>query len=178
MWKRFYFRLIIVFCLFFFVGLAYGFLSFYLTKENKPSPDSEVMVEDTVTPNTKIIFNTKYLKCGDVITEERSPDAFFIGLSEKNFKDYMKDWKIERFSSKEVVLYREIDGFCPNHFIIGIYDGYVAIFKGSATGEKVLIEKTDIPVSNLREEDQLSLEKGIIVNTQEKVYEILADFGS
>jgi hypothetical protein len=46
---------------------------------------------------------------------------------------------ITEFSPSRVLLTKELDGSCPDHYLIKEKDGYVAVFQSIENGEGVLI---------------------------------------
>lgn len=134
---------------------------------------------DKITPNTRLIFKTEYTECGHTVVERKKTPAEIVNLDKEELARYYQNgWEIDKFSSEEVVLTREITGICPEHFLLGVQDGYVAVYGFNEDGKPELKEITDIPISILRLNDQNNLRKGILVDSMEEVDRLLEEFSS
>lgn len=141
--------------------------------------------EDSITETTNIIYKTFYDICKDTMEESLEADHSIIGLNEAGLKEYLKDknllFEIQNFSTKEVILVENKNTACPahyNHYLISEANEFIAIYHIDEKGDKVLIEKTLIPISILPNVDQEKLKKGILKTRREDVYQLLEDYSS
>lgn len=136
----------------------------------------------TIEEDTKIIFRTLYTQCQTVEEEVQNPVEEFIGLTEIGLEKYIEanhlKWDIIRFTKGEVILLEKKEQMCPNHFLVSVKDGYIAVYQYNEEGEKVLVEKTSIPISILPSVDQQKLNRGILLNTRKEVNQLLEDYSS
>ncbi|WFD09272.1 hypothetical protein [Tepidibacter hydrothermalis] len=127
-------------------------------------------------------ITTKYDKCEHVETTENPVSKDIIGLSEKEFKEYMKKnyskFRLLSFKSKEINLLKEIDSYCDKHYEIGEDNGYIIIYKYDEKGNKNVVEKTEFSITALPSIDQEQIKSGLILNSLEELNERLEDFGS
>lgn len=138
---------------------------------------------DTINCETQLIYKTLYTQCEDIITEEvQSPTLELVGLNKDGFEEYLirnqLDWEIESFTKEKVVLLKQINKICPNHYLVSVNKGYITIYKYDEDGNKELIKQTDIPINILPIMDQEKLQKGILVNTEKEVNQLLEDYSS
>ncbi len=129
-----------------------------------------------------LIFRTKYNKCEHFKEKKENIKDVLVGVEEKKLKEYVKfnypGWKVEKFSEKEVALYKEIDSYCDEHYEIGEENGNIVIYKYDANGKKEVVEKTQFSTTYLPQVDQEQIKAGIVVDSIEKVREILEDYAS
>lgn len=142
-----------------------------LTSED--STDANSNKDNFITPNTKVIFKTYFTLCSHMVDREPEDGKALINLSEASLRNRYPEWKINEFSSKQVILRKEIQTYCPRHFIIGAKDGFIAIYVYNSEGKKVMHELTDYPTSVLTTEDQKNLEYGIVADTEEELQQKL-----
>jgi len=133
---------------------------------------------DRVSPNTKLIFKSIYSECGHTVVERKDVPEEIVGFDEEELAGYYQLWHIERFTKDEVDLVRRIEGICPKHYLLGVQDGYIALYEFSEDGKPVLKEITDTPISILRLNDQQRLRKGILLDNMTEVNQLLEEFGS
>lgn len=138
--------------------------------KNSDKPNLEDSFNDDlkmVKESTILNYITYYQVCGHKIEKSIAVPQAFIGLSFEDLKQRIEEWEIRDMTDDNVVLTREIETFCPRHFIIGVKDDNIAIYIYNENGEKVLKEKTDININILTPEDQIILNSGIIADTED-----------
>ena len=84
---------------------------------------------------------------------------------------------MQKFTSSEIVLYKEINDFCNEHYRLKDLDGNIAIYELDKDRDEIkLLEVTDIWTEYLTEIDLIELEKGIEVYTKQELNKVLQDF--
>ena len=87
-------------------------------------------------------------------------------------------WKVKNFSSDGFTLFRIIEANCDDHYVIKEADGYLAVYADITDDISNLVEKTDILVDTLREEDKVDLEEGIRIYGKGELSSLIEDFSS
>ena len=133
--------------------------------------------ETKITPNTKIIEKIYYTECNHLIVKEEKPNKEFINLNEEEFKTKMAGYDIQKFTTEEVIIYKDRDDFCNEHYLIKDDEGHLGIYQLDKN-EKVkdLFELTEIPTDFLPEEDKEKIKNGLRVDTKEELSSIIEDF--
>ena len=132
--------------------------------------------EEKISPGAMLVFTKYYKKCNHKIIEKQMVDKDLINLSEEEFKKLYKDWKIEKFTNKEIELYKEFDGECEEHYLVKSEDGNINIYKIKENGELFLIEKTEIETKYLSDEDIKNLEDGVTLWGNQELNAYIEDF--
>ncbi|KUO74579.1 MAG: hypothetical protein APF77_08205 [Clostridia bacterium BRH_c25] len=140
--------------------------------------EANTLEDDLLTPNTQLIFKTYYNSCRHTAEESVQASKDEINMSEQQLKEKYIDWEITAYSPPIVELSRTIYTYCPNHYIIGVDDGYIAIYVYDANGQKIMQEKTDISLAALTPEDQQALYGGIVVDTEDQKEQTLEGFSN
>ncbi len=152
---------------------------------NTPSSEEDISIikpdDDYVTPNTTIEYIFYYLKCGHKVKKVSKASKDMVNLSEEKFISSIKrshpDWRVTSFSYKNIVIEIDKEHLCPNHYVIGVKDDNIAIYKIDIEGELVLDSVlSDTSISLLKPIDQQRLKEGIIVDSKEEISRILEDF--
>ncbi|NMB07428.1 MAG: hypothetical protein GX981_03430, partial [Tissierellia bacterium] len=128
-----------------------------------------------------IVLKTYYNACQHNIVNFKSADDEIINMTKEQYEKYIMEnyptLKIIHFSVKEIILREEKNHLCPNHYIIGESNGYIAIYGIDENGRKFLDKVfTDYPISLLKEVDQKRLIDGIIVDSEEELTDVLENF--
>ncbi len=137
--------------------------------------------EERISPNTFVEKRIYYKQCEHSITKLDNVNEEIINMTEVQFREYIKEnypnIKILSFSPKKIVLREERNHLCPNHYIIGEFDGKIAIYRINEEGGKYLDKVfKDYPISLLKEIDQEKLKNGIIVDSEEELSDVLENF--
>lgn len=158
-------------------GFFFGYYSAMFESkkpDDRPLKNTETiqLPEETLKPGARIIFITRYKECGHEKQNEILADEKYVGYTKSILQEEFKDWKIESFSNGKAVLTKTIDGICEEHYYIGLYEGYVALFQGKPGKVSKLLELTDIKAGILKEEDRRLLERGIVINSRDEFLKI------
>ena len=129
--------------------------------------------ENLITASTKVIFRTYFTLCSHMVDKELEDRSDIVNLSEQGLKSKFPDWTVNEFSAQQAILKREIQTYCPRHYIIGTKDGYIAIYVYNSDGIKILHEMTENPISILTIDDQKNLEYGIVADSEDELQQKL-----
>lgn len=132
--------------------------------------------QEKVSTNAILILKKYYKKCEHTINEYVEMPTEFVNMTEEEIKAEYPEWEVIGFTSGEVILYKEIDETCDEHFLLKIEEGKLVIYKILENGETEIYEKTDISTEYLPEVDLLNIEGGLQIYGKESLNQILEDF--
>ena len=137
----------------------------------------------TVSKNTKILPSTnlglkrKHLGCNHISFEFVDLPVELINKTEDEVVQLYKEWKIEEFFENKVILYKEVEGICDEHFYINLGEEFIQIYKIIDEKEnKVLYKITDVNRNYLTNEDIKKLEDGIKIYGKDQLSSVIEDF--
>ena len=133
-------------------------------------------IKKKILPTAEFAMKKVYNECGHFKFEYAELPQELINLTEEELEAYYKDWEIEEFSPSKIILTKEINSLCDEHFIIKLGEKYVQVFHLEPDGNLVVYETTDISREYLPEEDIKKLEEGIYVFGEGKLNSVLEDF--
>ena len=147
-------------------------------KTETKKEDKEVSnQEKLITPNTKIIIKTYYKDCNHIIEESATPADEWINLNEEELSKQANNFTIRKFSPEEVVLYKEENGFCNEHYLLIEKNGYIEVYFLDEKGEmKFMTNIVDIATELLPEKDREELKTGIKVYGKKELNKKIEDF--
>ncbi len=131
-----------------------------------------------ITPSTKMTYEYVYKQ--DNITEviEDVPPYFLIDLTREDLEKNFKDWQIKSFSEREVVMQKSIDTESTQHYIIGEYDGFIAVFYEKEINGTNIKEITSIPLDGLTKDEQEKIKNGIKITGKDELIKFLEAYSS
>lgn len=135
-----------------------------------------VSTEEKILPTTSFAIKKVFDKCGHFKFSYTELPIEIINLKKEEVADIYNEWEIEEFSEKEVILSKEIDELCDEHFIIKLDNGFVKIYNKIDENRLSLYQETDISKEYLTEDDIQKLEIGILVYGKGKLNSIIEDF--
>ena len=132
--------------------------------------------EEKTTPNTLIIFESYYSKCGHSKIRSEKIANEYVNKTKEEMQKIYSDWEIRSFSSDRIELFKNENSLCGNHYIVKEENGYVTVYNINKDGQEVLSDKTDISTKYLPKDDNDLLKNGIKANSTSQLEQILADF--
>ena len=155
--------------------------SYYDNNENSNDVENSVILktssgEEKTTPNTLIIFESYYSKCGHSKIRSEKIANEYVNKTKEEMQKIYSDWEIRSFSSDRIELFKNENSLCGNHYIVKEENGYVTVYNINKDGQEVLSDKTDISTKYLPKDDNDLLKNGIKANSTSQLEQILADF--
>lgn len=132
--------------------------------------------EEKTSPNCSITIKTNFLGCGHTKNEYTNLPQNLVNLSKEEIQEKYSDCEIESFASNEIVLYREKQGNCGEHYMVKDKEGQVTIYQILENGEQKEVEVTGITTEYLPETDKINMQNGIQVNGKQDLNQLIEDF--
>ena len=132
--------------------------------------------EERISPNAFITFKQIYKKCGHTTSEFVEVPQEFVNLTEEELKEKYSDWTVEKFSDTDIVLNKEVEGSCNEHYIVRDVDGTVTVFHVLEDGTEEQYMVTDIATEYLTDTDKIEMEKGIEINGKQNLNQLIEDY--
>lgn len=132
--------------------------------------------EEKISPNSSLTKKIYYSKCGHTIREYSNMPEELVNKTKEQVKEIYSDWEIETFASNEIILFKESDGECGEHYLVKDNNGKVSIYQIQENGEEVIFENTEITTEYLPETDKINMKNGIEVNGKEELNQLIEDF--
>jgi len=133
-------------------------------------------IEEKTSPKCIITLKVYYEVCEHLIETRKNIEETEVNLTEDELKQRFPDWEIQRFAPNEIVLYKEVNEFCNEHFLLKEEDGYIAIYKLDDNNNAEFFQTTEISTDYLAEEDLSKIRTGIKVYTEKELNKTLEDF--
>ena len=135
--------------------------------------DSE---EEKISPNATLILKKHYKECDHTIKEYAEIPEEFVNLTKSEIEKEYPEWEVEKFTPLDIILIKEEEGFCNEHFILKEEQGVITVYKIDKQGGESLYDTTGISVEYLTESDKLELKNGIKVYGKEELNSMLENY--
>ena len=132
--------------------------------------------EKKVSPKAALILKKYYKGCKHTTKSYVEIPKELVNLTEKEVNEFYKDWTVVSFAPNEIVLQKEVEGSCNEHYALRERDGYVAIYNIDERGLETLKEMTQISTEYLPESDIEKLREGIKVYGKENLNAAIEDY--
>lgn len=133
-------------------------------------------VEEKISPNCLLVLRTYYKDCQHTINKYTDITEDLVNKSKQDLIKAYPDWEIKSYSSTEIILYKEYDSECGEHFILREDNEKITVYKINKNNEEEVYEKTEISVDYLTDEDKIKIKSGIKVNGKEELNQLIEDF--
>ena len=132
--------------------------------------------EERISPNAFITFKEAYKECGHTTNEFVEVPEEFVNLSKEELQERYGEWKIEKFTDTDIILSKELEGSCNEHFLVKDVDGIVTVFKVLDNGTEEEYQVTDIATEYLTDTDKIEMKNGIRVNGKQNLNQLIEDY--
>ena len=129
-----------------------------------------------MSPNARVTEKRYYKKCDHLIREKKDIPVGLINQGEENVRSYYSNWKVEKCLNNEVVVYKEFEGICDEHYVIKDNNGILAIYRENDKNVQEWQEDTGIETQYLPEKDIEEFKVGVKVVGKTNLYNFLEDY--
>lgn len=139
----------------------------------------EIKVSETetkVSPNAELVIKKYYKECGHTTEEKRNVANDMVNKKQEEIEKLYPDYKVESFFNNKIVLIKEEEGQCDEHYIVRDENSNIMIYKILSDGKEEIYQNTGISTEYLPETDKISLRDGIKVFGRENLNSIIEDF--
>ncbi len=139
----------------------------------------EIKVSETetkVSPNAELIIKKYYKECGHTTEEKRNVANDMVNKTQEEIEKLYPDYKVESFFNNKIVLLKEEEGQCDEHYVVKDENSNIMIYKILSDGTEEIYQNTGISTEYLPETDKISLRDGIKVFGRENLNSIIEDF--
>ena len=139
----------------------------------------EIKVSETetkVSPNAELVLKNYYNECGNTTDEVREVTNDMVNKKQKEIEELYPDYKIESFDNDKIVLLKEEEGQCDEHYIVKDENSNIVIYKLLVDGTEEIYQNTGISTEYLPETDKISLRDGIKILGRENLNSLIEDF--
>lgn len=142
-------------------------------------PEEEIETsgaEQKVSPNANLVIRKRYQDCGHTTKEIVEIPPEMVNKTQEEIEQEYPDFQLEGFSPQEVILLKNEEGFCKEHYMVKEKDGKLAIYSLDENDNPTLQEETEIATEYLPQEDVEMLKEGVKLYGKEQLNSYLEDF--
>lgn len=150
------------------------------TDEYKQMQEQDILkanaAEEKISPNCFITEKICYKKCGHTTTQYIETSKDLVNKTKQELQEKYPDYEIETFESNNIILYKEKEGECGEHFLVKDNEGIVTIYQILEGGTQKEYEVTDITTEYLPETDKINMHNGIEVIGKQELNQLIENF--
>ena len=132
--------------------------------------------EEKVSSNAILILKKYYIQCDHTINEYVDLPKELVNMTKDEVQKHYPDWEVIGFEKGKVILYKEFDEVCGEHFKLRVENGKVVVYIVDTDGKESLYEKTNISSEYLTETDLINMQDGLEIYGKEELNQIIEDF--
>lgn len=143
-------------------------------KENELVTTSVATIK--MSPNANVIEKRYYKACDHLIREEKEIPIGLVNKEEETVRSYYSDWRVEKYTNNEIIIYREYEGICDEHYVVKDNNGVLGIYVENDENVQVWQKDTEIETQYLPEKDIEEFKIGVKVVGKTNLYNFLEDY--
>lgn len=151
-----------------------------LAEELKSNNENEAIStsaeEEKLSPNCTIIERQYFKGCDHLIKNIKDVPEELINSTKEQVEEKYNGWTLDSFSSNEVIVSQEKDGYCGQHYVIREHNGVLGIYTLNEDKTEEFKEDTEIATRYLPDEDIEKLKEGIKAIGDDQLHRVLGDF--
>ena len=132
--------------------------------------------ETRVSPNADLVIKTYYKGCGHTTQETKTVPNDMVNKDQEEIENLYPDYKLESFANNKIVLNKEEEGQCNEHYMVRDENGEIIIYKILNDGTEEIYQNTGISTEYLPETDKINLRDGVKVYGKENLNSMIEDF--
>ena len=132
--------------------------------------------EKKTSPNCTLTLKVYHIPCNHLIEKKRMLEDTEVNITEDELRKRFSSWEIQEFTPTNIVLYKEVNEFCNQHYMLKNENGYITIYKLNENANEEFYKKTQIPTEYLSQEDLEKINNGLTVYTDKELNKTLEDF--
>ena len=156
----------------------------YQSNVNKIIVSNQIISEEAVSTELKVKPNIEFGikeffdECGHFKFEYTELPNELVNMTKQEIEEhYNGTYEVEQFDEKTLILTREINGICDNHYVIKLNENdLIDVYKVNTDTSYNLYQSTEISEEFLPASDVEKLKEGIMVYGIGKVNSILEDY--
>lgn len=132
--------------------------------------------EEKISPNCYMTLKRTYKKCGHTTSEYLAVPEELVNKTQIELEKKYEGWTVEYFSDTQIVLNKNEEGECGEHYLVKDKEGKVTIYELLEDGTEKEYEITDIPTEYITDTDKINMKNGIKVNGKQELNQLIEDF--
>ena len=133
--------------------------------------------EDRIAVNAQLILKKYFIQCDHTINEYTEIPEECVNMTKEELQQHYPEWEVIGFNSNQVILYKEFNDVCGEHFKLKIEDEKINIYLINKDGTETLYEKTIISSEYLTETDLININNGSLeIYGKEELNKTIEDF--
>ena len=113
--------------------------------------------EEKLSANAILILKKYYQKCDHTINEYVELPQELVNMTKEEVQAEYAEWEVIGFEKGKLILYKEFDDVCGEHFKLKVENGKVVVYIVNMDGNESVYEKTNISSEYLTETDLIHL---------------------
>ena len=132
--------------------------------------------EEKLSANAILILKKYYQKCDHTINEYVELPQELVNMTKEEVQAEYAEWEVIGFEKGKLILYKEFDDVCGEHFKLKVENGKVVVYIVNMDGNESVYEKTNISSEYLTETDLINMQDGLEIYGKEELNQIIEDF--
>ena len=153
-----------------------------IKQENKEISQEDVIsvsIDETkLSPNAEMVIKKYFKLCGHTTVNRLNIPLEMVNYTKADVENKYTGWKIEKFAQEEVILSKEIEANCDEHYVLKIEDQKLKIYNQVTSDKFNYIDELSIQIELLPSLELAELEHGIELYGEEALNNMVENYTS
>ena len=138
-----------------------------------------VSIDETkLSPNAELVIKKNFKLCNHATINKMNIPIEMVNYTEEQVKEKYTGWKIEKFTQEEVILSKEIEANCDEHYVLKIEEEKLKIYSKITEDKYNYIDEINVQMGLLPSLELAELEHGIEVYGEEALNNLVENYTS
>ena len=151
-------------------------------KQNNSSENNDVITvsidETKLSPNAEMVIKKNFKLCGHTTVNRMNIPMEMVNYTQTQVEEKYTGWQIEKFTQEEVILSKEMEANCGEHYVLKIEEEKLKIYNQITKDKYNYIDELNIQIELLPSLEIAELEHGIKVYGEEELNNLVENYTS
>lgn len=144
-------------------------------------------IENTITvsidkvklsPNAEMVIKKNFTLCGHTTVNRMQVPKDLINYTEEDIAQKYTGWKIEKFTQEEIVLSKDIEANCEEHYVLKIEDNKLKLYNQLTKDKSTYIDEINVQLELLPSLEIAKLVQGVEIYGDEELNNVVDSYTS
>lgn len=138
-----------------------------------------VSIDETkLSPNAEMVIKKNFKLCGHTTVNRMNIPMEMVNYTKAKVEEKYTGWQIEKFTQEEIILSKEIEANCDEHYVLKIEEEKLKIYNQITKDKFNYIDELNIQVGLLPSLELAELEHGVEVYGEEELNNLVENYTS
>ncbi len=132
--------------------------------------------EVKLSPNAEMVIKKNFALCGHTSVNRMQIPRELVNYTKEDIAKKYLGWEIEKFTQEELILSKDIEANCEEHYVLKIEDNKLKIFNQLTEDKATYVDEVNIELELLPSLEIAKLKQGVEVYGDEELNNLVENY--